>query len=475
MSLNCGFFAVTISVGIFFGVMNSFAEKFEYSVNDCVGIALKNNDLNKISTYDVRIAEAILMQAKSLNWPTISAGFRAMKMDDSLTFDYPASVFQTPSIPLPPALGGGVIPGQAVEIPAQKVDNIGDELIQATIDLKYPLYTGGLRPALKEQALAGVTFAKEGRRRTEAEVTRDVRRAYYGTVLARKMVDIASLTFSRMEVTLALTKEAYENGLGKVNRTDYLRNQSFLEMIRSTKTALVTQQTLADTALVCLMGLKRGTEITPSEKELPVFEMEQSADELIYMAQYSNPHLAQVQAAMQVYEAGIRKAKSGYKPKIGLVAGYARNYSNIDSGLMTTENRDVASVGIAGEMSIFKGFRTKGSILEASLKLEQLKMQEEALIKGLSLQIDHVLAEWLGASERKNSSFVGLTAASENRDLNIRAYRHGMVEPKDVIEAQVLEAMLSVGHQKVLYECVDSRIKLSFLVGNSVAGFGEKE
>ena len=100
------------------------------------------------------------------------------------------------------------------------------------------------------------------------------------------------------------------------------------------------------------------------------------------------------------------------------------------------------------------------------MNLEKLKMQEEALIEGIALQIELAYAELESAIEREVSTGEGLKAAAENRDLNTRAYQEELVETADVIQAQFMEAFLDVNYQKTLYECIEARAQLNFLVGS---------
>ncbi|MEN8255016.1 MAG: TolC family protein, partial [Verrucomicrobiota bacterium] len=225
-------------------------ETLRLSREECVEMALGNNRVHKISQYDIQIAEAMLKQAKSAYWPTLSASGMVGIMDEPLVFTTPASSITTPLGPIP--------------IEENKIDMMDEEVLVASLNLKYPLYAGGRIKAINEQARFGVEAARQGVRRSELEVVRDVDRAYYGTVMARKLVGIADDTLQRMEVTLDLTKRLYEEGSGAVKKTDYLRNKTMVEVVRSAKSKAKAMETRAATALVNLMGLDHGTVVEPA-------------------------------------------------------------------------------------------------------------------------------------------------------------------------------------------------------------------
>ena len=60
-------------------------------------------------------------------------------------------------------------------------------------------------------------------------------------------------------------------------------------------------------------------------------------------------------------------------------------------------------------------------------------------------------------------------SATEHRDLTERAYRQDMVQTDDLIEAQLLEALILANAQKARYSHAASRSLVDFLVGHEVS------
>ncbi|MEN8254146.1 MAG: TolC family protein, partial [Verrucomicrobiota bacterium] len=243
---------------------------------------------------------------------------------------------------------------------------------------------------------------------------------------------------------------------------------------RSAKSKAKAMETRAATALVNLMGLDHGTVVEPAETDLPQMEKIPELPKLINVALEANPDLGRVRAGIGAATAKLREARSGRKPTVGLLATYVHIENELDTGMMDPQNKDFAMVGIGAQLPLFTGFRTKGQVLEAELQLEKLKMQEEALIEGIALQVEHAHAEYESALEREGSTAEGLKAASENRDLNVRAYQEELVETADVIQAQITEALLDANYQRTLYECIEARANLGFLMGAEASTFTEE-
>jgi outer membrane protein TolC len=64
------------------------------------------------------------------------------------------------------------------------------------------------------------------------------------------------------------------------------------------------------------------------------------------------------------------------------------------------------------------------------------------------------------SGEKIVSSKEAMIAASENRDLNLRAYQNEMGEVADFIEAQIMEALMMAQYQLALYERIELKASL---------------
>jgi outer membrane protein TolC len=124
-------------------------------------------------------------------------------------------------------------------------------------------------------------------------------------------------------------------------------------------------------------------------------------------------------------------------------------------------------VGIGVEIPIFQGFRVSNEVREQRANLQKLQHQLALLREATALEIRTTCFDLQKAREQEKSSREALKSATENRELNIRAYQEELVETKEVIEAQLMEALMAGQHQKVLFENAEARAKLDFVVGGN--------
>jgi outer membrane protein len=132
---------------------------------------------------------------------------------------------------------------------AEKNIRLMDPLhFQSAIDIRYPLYAGGLRRAYVRQAKAGIQAAQQQVRRSELQIVHDVRRYYWSAVLAQALYEIGDEALARLEVTLELTENLYLHGSGRVKKTDYLQSKVMVESLRAMVAELASNIRLARAA-----------------------------------------------------------------------------------------------------------------------------------------------------------------------------------------------------------------------------------
>jgi outer membrane protein TolC len=337
-----------------------------------------------------------------------------------------------------------------------------------SLNVTQPLYTGGQVSAIVRQTEQGMKAAREEARRTDLQVVYDTTRYYYGAVLARELLQIGKDALARMEVTLELTENLYTKGSGRVKKTDYLRNKTVVEWLRTAVTALGANEQLARAALTNSMGMDWETPVEPAPQELPFIPAKVELKELVSGAYTFNPDWARLEAGLEAAAAKIDEAKSGHLPKIGLFGNLTRIENSYDKGIVTSDNKTSWTIGIGVELPLFNGLRTTNEVREARARLEKLKQQQFLLKEGIALQVKHIFIQLMSTQQQKVSSEAAAVSSEENRSLNERAYQEELVETKDVIEAQLMESLMKAQYRKSLYDNLEARASLDFVVGKQV-------
>lgn len=467
------------------------------TLDQCLDLALKYNGTRKVSQAAREIAEAQYQQVLSAYWPQLTLTSTATRMKNPPLFIFPATPLPLGNATMPLAqaiattqlLNNGLTPGspaynaalpgainavmqglQSSNMPAQEIKLMDRDTLFTSLELIYPLYTGGKRSALKTQAKLGVGIAQEASRRTDLQVVHDIKVYYYSSILCRNLLQLGQDTLERFEVTLELTESLYKNGTGRVKKTDYLRTQVIVASIRSFLESLKSNERLARAALVNAMGLDWRAEVEPADTVLPWQGYNDALERLVNAAQQGNPQMLQVQLGIEATEAKVKEARSGHLPLLVFFGSINRIDNSYDAGIMAPDNKENWNLGIRMALPLFNGFRTSSETKEAGLRVAKLQQEKLLLKEGIALQVKDAFLQVGRAQAQVKAMKDAVDAAGQNRDLNTRAYQDELVETKDVIEAQMMEFFINGQYLKALYDNVASQSDVEFIVGKGIRG-----
>ncbi|MCD2449124.1 TolC family protein [Methylicorpusculum oleiharenae] len=471
------FSAVKPLLGVLAGFMlagNVWAEPIKtenLSLQDCIEIALQRNQQMQISSASIAMAEAQYQQAMSAYWPRISADVNAQRADEDRTFSGKTSV------KLPPALGaalGGAVGGAPISSLPMDLDvKLFDrDMLTTSVNLTYPIFTGGRRGAIVDQAEKGLAIAEIGERKTRLEVIRDVKKYYYGALFALDMEQLASDTLERFQVLEELTERLYQHGSMKVKKTDYLRTKTSTAITRSLLHEANYSRELAHEALTNAMGLDWNSNVTLAKDEQPL-HLNEELQTLISSAHDFNPDIQQLKLAVQVTENKITEARSGYFPVIGFQASAYKLWNDFDGGLVNNDNREGWTIGVGLQWNLFDGFQTSGKVDYAKAQRRQLESQQILLDQAMALQVKQQFLRLRSAGKQMEDTREASSYAKENRELHVRAYQEEMVETKDVIESEIVETFTQSSQYRSRHELEMALVSLEFLIGQNIQSLNQ--
>ncbi len=434
------------------------------SLNDCIKIALENNHNIKVSEEGIRIAEARKRQAESGYWPQVSAAAAY-----SLTNRDPLFILPGFNMSIPPiTLFGTTLNMGNIEIPEEDIKLMDKQNIHASLDVTYPVYTGGKVQAYNKEAKYGIEIANQDFRKSNLQVAYDVKRFYYSVLLAKKIYKIGSDALDRLNITLELTESLYKNGSGKTTKLDYLKNKVIVDQVKALVGGLKENINSAKQALEFTMGFNK--EFSLPDEEIPFDTADLNEGKLIVRAFNSNPDWNKLNAAVFVYKAKIDEAESGFLPDIAVIGSFNQNFNSYKYGISNRVNSSIWLVGIGAQIPIFNGFRTKNEVGEADAQLKRINEQKNLLHDAIILQIKEALNKIESSVKNVKDTFEAHNAAAENSSLSERAFQQDMAQAKDLIEAQIWESLTEVQYQKALYDHALAEANLELLIGTQLKG-----
>jgi len=239
-----------------------------------------------------------------------------------------------------------------------------------------------------------------------------------------------------------------------------------VESLRSMLALLEKNERMAQAALANTMGLPWNASVKPADRDIPFDPLSHQLDDLVGDAYRFNPDWAKVEAAIQAAEGAVRTAQSGHYPKLALTGEVHRIWNDYEAGLMSDRNKEGWSVGVGVKIPLFSGFATQHKVAETRARVAKIKEEQLLLKDGLGLQVRDTFLGLNAAEKAHQATLDAMLAATENRDLNTRAYQNELVETEKVIRAQLTEALITAQHYKSRYDHIALQSQLDLVVGN---------
>ena len=423
------------------------------SLNDCITLAMENSKQKQIASTKIEVSKSHLKQAESGRWPSLELSSKAFIQDEPQNFIFPSSTFSFPPL--------------EINLPPQDIKLLDNKSIMTDLTLVYPVFTGGKISSIIDQVEHSILISQNNLALTENEITLNVKKAYYAVILTQQLLKIGSDAFERFEATYHLTESLYQTGSGTVSKLDYLKNKMSLESFRGIVSELGSKNSVANSALKYYLGLSLSSEISIKDSSLEIEYLTPKEQETLNELLSTNLYLKNLDIATNIYNAKIDEAESDYYPSLALFGNYHRLDNSYDYGFATDKNKNVFTLGLGLQLSIFNGFRTAGKVEENEAELKGLQFQKVFVEESLKMKLTQLLTELKKSDDKIVSSKEAMIAASENRDLNLRAYQNEIGEVADFIEAQIMESIMMAQYQLALYERTELKSQLESLLNKT--------
>ena len=458
---------LSLSASLIFAYSAVAGEVFQnLSLNQAIELGLKNNIEKQISYQSALIAESQYQQALSARWPTINlqAGFQ--HRDQPPTFTNPAM-----NVALPTQLSGALAQGlgvnvTSINVPEQTIKMFNQNTSTASLQLLYPLYTGGKISSIINQAGIGKEIAQEEMRRTTLQVVRDVKRYYYAAQLTNELSKTARKIHSELSNTRDLTKSLYEAGSGTVNKLDYLKTEMAVSYAKSVEIDFAGKHKSAVAALANTMGLSWDGQITVETPLKNEGVHTAQLESLVQQATEFNPQIGVLKLAVKASDEKINEARSAYFPQIALTAD-TTHYENVyDKGLANGNNKNSWTIGIGVSMPLFNGFLTDHQVSTAKLQSSQMQNKQKLLEQGVATLVKNLLIEYETAHQQIEVSEQASKLADDHSDLTARAFQIGASKPEDMVHASILQAITQGNLLRARHDQQLNLAELDYVLGS---------
>ena len=421
-------------------------------------IALSNNHTRIASAQSLQIAEQQYKQALSFSWPEVNLNAIARRLEENPTYEIDGLSFDVPT-PF------GSIPVETGDLEFDLFDRDSGAI---SLDLSYPLYTGGLISAKQELAKINIDVANTEVRRTELNIIHDVEKYFTAVLLTRDLADVIDDSNITLQIARDLAKAFIDNGSLSVNKRDYLKAEIAVALSESIYAQAVANHKSAIEALKFSMGLEYGDTVGIDEEIfLPKKLSISNIDELVQQANRFNPDLTKLNLAIVAGDSLIKEAKSKSRPKV-LFESSLTHLESKDLGLINDSNSDSWSIGVSMQIPLFQGFRSKHVVSEAKLRKSQYETKKITANKGVATAIKQKIIELDKSNTVIISTEKAVMYAENYADLTMRSYQQGLVNIDELIESQIYRSSILSSNLKAKHDLNYHSSHLNYIVGKEI-------
>src|SRR5437773_88581 len=313
-----------------------------YDLPELIDIAERMNPETRIAWERARQAAAAVGLSQSAYFPYLVASAGAGYEHAFIPFP---TLKQGPGASDVSVTGGGTL----------ATDAVGE---RAALGVKWLLFDFGERKAAATMAKEGLMAANVGFNAVHQQIVFTVTRRFYELNTARQKVAVTEISLRAADTVAQAARARLDNGLATkpdVLQAEHQSAQAAFEL-EAARGALSDAQV----AFVESLGILPTTKLQVADVSGKSFSENSadSLDDLLDRALSQRPDLVSKLANLRANQAGVKKARAAYYPKISLNAnaGWAELDVSVRGSQYFGGNEPVYGAGVAIEFPIFDGF-----------------------------------------------------------------------------------------------------------------------
>ena len=425
----------------------SFSQKKNLTLEECISLALENNENLKNSYLEEKISTALSKEYLSVGLPQIS-------FDGGIKYNHEV---QKSIIDISRFMPG-VPEGTEQEV------QFGQ-----TYDGRMDLYVNQM--IFNGSYFVGVSASRELIRLSEKMTKRNiidiyesVQKAYFTALNTKSRIDLVNENLDRLSALLDQTNKLYENGF--VEKLDIDRITVSYNNLKSEKIKADRLYDLSISVLKFQIGLPIEIEIELigelSEDLINNFSYELKDFDYSKRIEYS---ILQTDKNLKSYD--LKNNRSQYLPQIYANYNYGYNSSASQSNLFFNSDRwkKFGTLGFLVVIPIFDGFLKRSKINQSKYKIEQIENQMMFLERSINLQINQSLANFENSKESLEITRKNLNLAKDVYYASEKKYSEGVGSNLELIDSNNSLKTAQNQYYNALYESVIASIDIKKTLG----------
>lgn len=432
--------------------------RHEFSVQQAVDYALKNNVNVKNALLDVKLQEQVNRAFTSAAYPHINASLGTTYNPNVATQVLPNFISPATYQVL---IDEGVKDGSGN--PIQMPSDFGYVAAQfgtrfsanAGISLTQILFDGQVFVGLMARG-AAVKLYQKGAEVTEEGIKANIHKIYYQLAVSKTQIELLDANIALVEKNLRDTRIIYENGFRE--KLDVDKETVRLANLQTEKQKLLNLISNGYYALKMLMGMPIADELVLTDKVTD----EQVKDGVLEASTYQyedRKEYQQAQISKTLMDYNVRRYKLSQIPTLSLSALYAKNaqrdkWNFFGKGDWFT----VSNVNLNISIPIFNGFFIKSKIQEARLQAEKVNNQIESMKLWIDNDVEAAKNNYRNAVATMDFQKKNMELAEKIYQQTKKKYEVGTGSQIEIVAAQTEMKSAQTNYVTALYDAIIAKV-----------------
>ena len=391
------------TIGMVFGLAWNVAAAEPWTLAQAIGHALTNSPDARLAVQRIAAAQAGLSQAKAAFSPQLQFQSSYTRTDN------PMLVF------------GSILNHRSFNssLNFNDVPDLDNANVKGLVTM--PLYAGGRNVAGRDAAKANTEATRQNAEAVRNTLAFEVARAFHTVLKTREFIKATEAGVRGFETNLAVAQKRLN--ASTLLKSDVLDVEVRLAQAREDRARARNANELATRVLRNLLGIQQG-EFTVADSA-PSVAVSDSTD-------FSHrAELAASQHRQRAAEAEVRRATSGYKPRVSAFGSLDYDYGTRTGG----DGRSYTG-GMLLQWNLWDGLLTKAKREEAKANLDATREEDRKIRLALDLELEQARIALREAHERLAVTEKVVDQASESVDLIRSRFEQGMAISTQLIDAE---------------------------------------
>lgn len=435
-------FRILLLIIFCLGYSNLFSLPDKINLDEAITAAVKYNYEAKTAKYSIDKADQAVREAIGNALPSLSVNANYTRNLQSPVFFLPD--FQNPS-------SGKLNP---IKIGA-------DNSFQTVANLNQIVFNSAVFTGLGTAKIYSAA-SREQYKSVISKTVSNVKKAFYGALLAREYLDVLRLSFKNAEENLKSVEALFREGF--IPEYDKIRAEVAVENIRPAILQAENAYNNALNALKLEMGMNINEKIDldgelkiPEDSEINIKKI--SPEELANF----NFDLKTFQLQKQVSKDIIEIEKSDYYPTVALFGNYIIQGQSNTFDFLTAKS---LSVGLNVSLSIFKGFQTDARTQQAKIDYMIVDERYNQLNELIKMQLDNSINQMEIALTRIKVQQNTVKQAELGYNIATIRYREGTGSQVEINDADTALRQARLNKTQAIYDFLVAKSDYESLIGD---------